>query len=152
MRRTPLLLGAILLFTVATLGLGGCGSDGRDGADGASDGAASPGKDLPGLEMVAPPGIYDLPGGETQVLGILTYRDLEGGFWAVADAADPSQAATAELVAVIVPDGEIAADMGTYEGRYVSVIGSREDGPNIYQAGVVVEGRSIEVVSDTVVE
>jgi hypothetical protein len=100
--------------------------------------------------MLVPPGLYDQPDGRVQAFGTLTYRDLEGGFWAVVDTVIPEEADAAAVVAVIVPDDDIAASLESYRGQIVSIIGDRED-MSIYQAGPVVEGRSVEVVTDMVV-
>ena len=100
--------------------------------------------------MVAPPGMYDMMGGTVQALGILTYRDAEGGYWAVVNTAIPEEADTAAVVVVIEPDDDIAGSMEMYRGQYVSVTGNRED--RMHPGGPVMEGRTLEVVSATVVE
>lgn len=148
MKRMRFFLIAAVLMGVA---LAGCGTSSPE-EPGESSEEASPTDEAPAFEMVAPPGIYEMPGGDTQALGILTYRDLEGGFWAVVNTAVPEEAATAAVVAVIVPDDDIAPLMEPNRGKYVSVLGKREDGANLFMAGPVIEGKSIEVVSDMVVE
>lgn len=149
MGRTRILGVAVLLMALV---LAGCTSSETPDEPREESGETSPTDEGPVFEMVAPPGIYEMPGGETQALGILTYRDLEGGFWAVVNTAVPEEAATADVVAVIVPDDDIAPLMESNIGKYVSVVGNLEDGANIYMAGPVIEGKSIEVVSDMVVE
>lgn len=151
MVRVKLLLIGVLLVALTLTGCAAADDEPADGEPQESEEETVP-DETPSLGMVAPPGIYELPNGDTQALGILTFRDLEGGFWAVVDTAVPEEAATAAIVAVILPDDDIAADMQTYNGQYVSVVGNREDEPNIYQAGPIIEGKSIEVVSDMVVE
>lgn len=100
--------------------------------------------------MMAPPGMYDQMNGMVQALGILSYRDAGGGFWAVVDTAIPEEADTAAVIIVVEPDDDIAGSMEMYRGKYVSIIGDRED--RMHPGGPVMEGRMIEVVSDTVVE
>ena len=148
MERVRFLLIAVLMLALA---LSGCAAADSDGS---SDGAEEPppSEESPSLEMVAPPGIYDLPGGDSQALGILTYRDLEGGFWAVANTAIPEEAATADIVAVVLPAEGLEVDLQTMNGEYVSVVGTRSDGPSIYMAGPIIEAKTVEVVSDTAVE
>lgn len=140
---------AIALLAVALLA--GCTS-GNDGNDTTGE-QQPPADDSPSFEMVAPPGIYSMPNGTTQALGILTYRDLEGGFWAVVKTAVPEEAATAEVVAVVSPVGEgLDVDLQTMNGEYVSVVGLLNEDPSIYMAGPVIEAQTVEVVRDMVVE
>lgn len=142
---------ALLSGLLALVILAGCSSGAEDG--GSADPEAPATDESPAFEMVAPPGSYSMPGGTTQVLGILTYRDLEGGFWAVVNTAVPEEAATADIVAVVVPaDEDIGVDLQTFNGEYVSVVGMLNEGPSIYMAGPVIEAQTIEVVSDTTVE
>lgn len=141
MFRKLLLVGMALMLVA----LAGCGQK-SDGTEGTGETTVT--DESPTLGMVAPPGIYDLPAGTTQALGILVYRDLEGGFWAVAKTAVPEQAETAETVAVIVASQEVAATLESLRGEYVSVIGVRSDGPSIYMAGPVIEAQTVERVSD----
>lgn len=105
----------------------------------------------PTTEDVAPPGLYEIEDGTVQAVGILNFRDLEGGFWAVVDTVDPEEADEAEIVAVLGPTEEIPAPIGSFEGRYVSVVGERRDA-SVYQAGPFVEIMSIEVITPSVIE
>ena len=148
MERVRFLLIAVLMLALTLTGCGAAGSDGS--GDGAEE--PPPAEESPGLGMVAPPGIYDLPGGDSQALGILTYRDLEGGFWAVANTAIPEEAATADILAVVLPAEGLEVDLQTMNGEYVSVVGTRSDGPSIYMAGPIIEAKTVEIVSDTAVE
>jgi hypothetical protein len=148
MRRLVTIVVVVLALTIV---LGACQRSTDSDGTGAETPPASPPSDTI-AGMVAAPGLYDQPDGSVQALGTLAYRDVEGGFWAVVDTAVPDDADTASVVAVIVPDNDIAGKMDSFKGKYVSIIGKREDGPNIYQAGPVIEGKTIEEVSDTVVE
>lgn len=141
---------ALAVSLLAVLLLAGCAS-GSD-SDGSGDEQA-PVDDSPAFEMVAPPGSYSMPDGSTQVLGILTYRDLEGGFWAVVKTAVPEDAATAEIVAVVVPTGaSLDVDLQTLNGEYVNVVGVLKEDASIYMAGPVIEAQTVEIVRDTAVE
>ena len=100
----------------------------------------------------ATPGLYEQPNGTTQALGVLAYRDTEGGFWAVVDAVLPQRMNSAPVVAVIIPDSKMTSQMESYRGKYVSVIGTKDDGPSTYQAGPVIKATSIALVKDRVAE
>ena len=102
-------------------------------------------------KVLAPPGLYDQADGTVQALGILTFRDSEGGFWAVVNTAIAEEADTATVIAVIKPDNDIAGSMESNRGSFVSIIGTRDD-DRTYQAGPLIEGRSIEKISDTAVK
>lgn len=133
---------AAVVLLVA-LALAGC-SGARDEGDKKPETSTT--DQSPQLSTVAPPGIYDLPDGTTQAVGILTHRDLEGGFWAVVNTSVPEGAASAQIVAVVVPPQGI--DLQSMSGRFVSVRGKRQEGPSIYQAGPVIDAASVEVVTE----
>lgn len=149
----------LVVLVVLVLTLFGCanGGDTPDlGTAPAATGSEAPGSgEAPPSSgetsaMLAPPGLYDQPDGSVQAFGTLAYRDLEGGFWAVVDTVIPEEADAAAVVAVIVPDDDIAGSLESYRGEIVSIIGDLQD-MSIYQAGPVIEGRSVEVVTDMVV-
>lgn len=150
MRGRYVLVGMLLVV----LAVAGCAADGDvDGNGGLDETDEETATDeSPEFEMVAPPGLYDLPDGTTQALGILTYRDAEGGFWAVASTAVPEEAASADVVAVVLPGEGVDVDLQTMNGQYVSVVGRRADGASVYQAGPVIDAESVQVVRETVVE
>jgi hypothetical protein len=139
MAAKTLLVGVLLAVAVAL----GCGEDG--GGAGTTGGGTS-------SEALAPPGLYERDDGSVQALGLLTYRGLEGGFWAVVDTFVPKEADTASIVAVVLPDEAMASTMSSLRNEYVSVIGARDDGPNVYQAGPIVRATSIDRVVDQIVE
>lgn len=143
--RTRTVLCALL---VLTLFLTGCATtdSGTDGVEVPTpDGGTSSGQ-------LAPPGLYEQDDGTWQALGLLAYRDLEGGFWAVVDTALPEEADSASVVAVVVPGAEITSQMESFRGKYVSVIGTKSEGADIYQVGPVIEATSIEEVIEQTVE
>lgn len=142
MRTRTVLCGLLIL----TLLLTGCAT-----TDSGTDGVETP---TPGggtsSGQLAPPGLYEQDDGTWQALGLLTYRDIEGGFWAVTGTALPEEADTAPVVAVVVPSAEITAQMESFRDKYVSVIGTKSQGADVYQAGPVIEATSIsEVVEKT---
>ena len=145
---------ALILLVLLVFGLAACGEDGTPTT---STGAATTGSTAappttgPSSPALAPPGLYEQPNGSVQALGILTHRDLEGGFWAVVDTMLPEEADTAGIVAVIGVTPDMEKSMESYRGQYVSVIGERKDA-SVYQAGPLVEARTIEVVTDMIVE
>lgn len=133
----------IALLLLLGLLLSGCSGGGAN--DGKKDEPTT--DESPDFETIAPPGIYALPDGTTEALGVLTHRDLEGGFWAVVKTPKPEEAQTAEVLAVVVaPEG---IDLASMSGRYVSVVGTRNDGPSIFMAGPVLNATSVKVVSDS---
>lgn len=138
MRLRTLLVVAVLI----ALPLAGC----ANGGSGQGKKESTTTDQSPALESVAPPGIYDLPDGTTQAIGVLTHRDLEGGFWAVVKTTLPEEAATAEIVAVIVPPQGL--DLQPMEGQFVSVIGKRNEGPSIYMAGPVLNAETVKIVAN----
>ncbi len=152
-----------IALLVAAVALVACSGDGNtpgattdvQGGDTGADVASDSGTDqdagqTPSSGVVAPPGLYDQTDGTVQALGLLTYRNEEGGFWAVVNTVQADEAGTASVVAVVKPDDDIAARMESFRGKYVSIIGKRED-DRTYQAGPYIEGRTIEEVVDTAV-
>lgn len=137
MRSRIVLIGLLAL----TMLVSGCAT----ADDGSSNGGTS-------TDALAPPGLYEQDDGTWQALGLLTYRDLEGGFWAVVDTALPEEADSAPVVAVVLPDAGITSKMESLQGRYVSVIGTLPGGVDIYQAGPVIKASSIEEVIEKTVE
>lgn len=159
MRRSwmPLLLmialAVLVLATVACAdetdqgGSGSTTTSTPSGSQTTTTGGGTPGE--PSQETPVAPGLHEREDGTVQAVGILDYRDLEGGFWAVVDTSDPAQADDADVVAVLGSSDEIPGPIKSYEGKYVSVIGLQRD-VSVYQAGPFVEVQSIKVVSDTV--
>ena len=91
------------------------------------------------------PGTYDADGGQTEVVGTLVYRDLEGGFWAVADAASATDAEMApNLAVVITEDADLSASLEELSGKYVSAVGTLDDGMSIFMAGPLLYVTSVQ--------
>jgi len=124
-------------------------TSGNGGSDPGTDTTASPGDPLgppPSTEPVKDPGFYDLDDATVEAVGIFAYRDLEGGFWAVVDTADPNEAADADILAVLGPSSALPGPVKSYEGKYVSVVGEPK-GASVYQAGPFVEVTSIRTLA-----
>ena len=101
--------------------------------------------------VLAPPGLYEQQDGTVQALGILTYRDLEGGFWAVVETTLPEEADSAAVVAVIGPSVDMEDALDSYRGELVSVVGVEQE-VSASQAGPLIKATSIEIVKEMTVE
>lgn len=141
--------GLVLVLVVSGLlvpALVGCGS---------SDPGEETGSTVPqapeSMGMLAPPGLYDLEGGRTQALGVLVYRDIEGGFWAVVDAVPPDSGDEATVIAVLVGAEELGVDLKALEGALVVADGKLADGASSRMAGPELVVDSISEATDTVV-
>lgn len=104
-----------------------------------SDGAAS------GSRLA--PGLYDLEDGITQAVGTLVYRDIEGGFWAVAMVSE-ANGDTGEITAVIANGEDFEDRLSELDGKSVLVTGRRLDGASIRMAGPEIEMTEILEFSD----
>lgn len=94
------------------------------------------------------PGLYDLEDGTVQALGILEWRDLEGGFWAIVSntGADPAEGT---VVAVIAPGTDLDETFEALKGKMVLVNGTRFDGVSSRMAGPEVIPTAVEEITDT---
>jgi hypothetical protein len=159
--KLPLVILLLLTLTLtASLLLPACSDDGEaDGEDGSATTAAENGSgsedegssDGSSSEEVPDPGMYEQEDGTVQAVGILTFRDLEGGLWVVVDTKDPAEAADADVVAVLGASNEIPGPINSYDGKYVSVIGTPRDA-SVYQAGPFVEMQTIEIITGAISE
>lgn len=130
---------------------------GEDRGDGVEESTSAPNGDSSeessrGGEMVPRPGLYKSGGGRARALGVLDYRELEGGFWAVVDAARERDADSAKVLVVISNAKEFEADVKRLEGQFVEVEGVVVDGISIRQAGPEMDVESIEGVRDAPVD
>lgn len=138
MRVNAILIG-LMFAALAALSATGCASEDGRVVEPVETSTAAP----------ARLGLYELEDGTTQALGMLTYKDLEGGFWAVVDTVIAEEADEAPVVAVILTDSDLAATMESYRYQYVSVVGAKQDEMSTYQAGPIIQATSIEVVEET---
>ena len=134
MTRAP----ALIMIAVVSLALSSCGS---------------PDSTITTSNSVQPtpvrPGLYELAGGRVRALGVLAYRDLEGGFWAVTDAPPGLPVSPdARVVAVIANAADLTSvDFKALEGRSVAVEGKLVDGASIRMAGPELEAESVTAVA-----
>lgn len=143
----------LLLASLAALALalvvGGCAAPepkAEEPSPPAQAPSESPSGDAAGLRLA--PGLYDIEDGKVQALGILEYRDLEGGFWAVTDTT-VTEGGEAKVVAVIANSDYFMRQLEPLKGKTVNVIGKRLDGASIRMAGPEIEVESITEMTDT---
>lgn len=150
MKRSALVTVVLLAIVAGTLV--GCTSNPKSTDGSPATGTSPAGQPPTSSGLLAAPGLYEVEGGKTQALGTLDYRDLEGGFWAVVDTADPEKAAAAAVVAVVPNAATLGVDLDSMKGSYVSVIGKKLEGVSTRQAGPEIEAERIEIVTDTTVQ
>lgn len=129
---------ALMMIAVVSLTLWSCGS-----ADSTTTASASV---QPALVR---PGLYELAGGRVRALGVLAYRDLEGGFWAVIDASPGLPVAPdVHVVAVVTNAADLTSvDFEALEGHLVAVEGTLLDGATIRMAGPELDADSVTAVT-----
>ena len=137
---------ATLAAGILAIALVGCASEtGMDLGEGtpppAVDGGAASGSRLA-------PGLYDLEDGTVQALGVLEYRDLEGGLWAIIGGAE-ADGNIGDVVAVVANPDSFTAELTSLSGKTVAVTGTRFTGTTIRMAGPEIVVDTIEEVSDT---
>lgn len=128
---TAVVLAASLLWAT------GCSADAQpDPQDSGSGGSSAP-------------GVYELQDGSSRIVGVVVFRDLEGGFWAIADTGTATQGeAAANLAILIPPNGGTVTDVqfAEAEGHLVAAEGTLSDGPSIYMAGPMLEVDTLEIL------
>lgn len=142
-RMRILLLGLTLALALTAVG---CAAPADEPEPTQPDAEAPVTDDAAGLRLA--PGLYDMGDGTVQALGILEWRDLEGGFWAILSTtgADPAEGT---VVAVIPPGTDLDQTYETLKGKTVMVTGKRLEGASIRMAGPEIEVSSIEEITDT---
>lgn len=151
--RFVILAAAVLVAAALFVGCGQANDEGTTstGAPGEGDGTQTTGAEGPSSATPAPPGLYDVEGGRTQALGVLAFRDLEGGFWAVVDAFEGQPSEEAKVVAVIANAEALGVDLESLDGKYVAAEGKLLDGASIRMAGPELEADSLERVEEMTV-
>lgn len=89
-------------------------------------------------------GLYDMPDGTVQAVGMLAHSDLEGGFWQVVFDVE-----TGKTIVVIANSADFESQLKALEGKLVSVKGTRLDGVSTRNAGPEMKMSSIEEMTDT---
>jgi len=140
-------IASLLVFAavIATLpaALAGCGATDESPAPSAS---STPGGGPAGGMKIAP-GLYDLDDGTVQAVGIVEYRDLEGGFWAVVGGSE-AEGDAGKIVAVIANGGDFAQQFEQHAGLSMIVTGVRLEGASIRMAGPEIRATSVVAASD----
>jgi hypothetical protein len=133
-----------VLVAAALLALAGC-SVGGNGATSCPSQPASSGP-APAAGSKLAPGLYDLEDGTVQAVGVVEYRDLEGGFWAVIGGAE-AEGDVGKIVAVIANGADYAQQFKDHEGLSMIVTGRRLDGASTRMAGPEIEATSVVAAS-----
>ncbi len=136
MRRTA--IGFVLLLLVLGLSAAGCASSGS--ADDPGDDAAQD-DEVPAAPF-AEPGLSEDADGAV-AYGTLVYRDLEGGFWGVADGLPDEVDETTPLVVVIANPGDLDDSFCAMKNDYVRVTGVMVEGVSIRMAGPEIEADAV---------
>lgn len=93
-------------------------------------------------------GLHERSDGTVDAVGVLEYRDLEGGFWAVVDTASGSDTEFT-IVAVIANGDDFSTETEALEGSRVIVEGTLLEGVSTRMSGPEVEATSITSVEAT---
>lgn len=142
----------VTIVLVLALSMAACGSSGQA----PKDRTATPPADVPadapvddsagdaagGTRLAA--GLYDIEGGKVQAIGILQYRDVEGGFYAITFSDD----ADSEVLAVVANEQEFRRQLEPLKGSLVDAIGTRSDGVSTRMAGPEIVIESITKADD----
>ncbi len=117
---------AVLLATLFTLLVAaGCApvTDQRPSLPSATDTETAPANDMP---SVPPAGLERRTDDTARAAGVLVYKDLEGGFYALVDAPPGDYIDGSEPIVVVLADtsGASGADFASLAGSYVEVDGT----------------------------
>jgi hypothetical protein len=96
-------------------------------------------------EAIPEPGLYPIAEGRAEAVGVVTYVNLEGGFWRIADTVSSRNAESADTVVVIANAGDLTNGPSSYEGQYVRATGMLSDAASIRMAGQEMIVERIEV-------
>jgi len=128
------------------LALTACAAPATPASDPATPGAESPADGAAGLRLAN--GLYDQADGTVMAIGVLEWKDLEGGFWAVTGA--PQSTGDPDAAIAVIPNvqKDDAAWMAL-AGKTVTIIGKRLEGASIRNAGPEISATSIKEITDT---
>ncbi len=94
------------------------------------------------------PGLYELADGRAQAVGVLEYRDLEGGTWVIVGGTE-AEGNVGEVVAVIAnPDRAVRSSSRSRVSWWWRT-GTKLDGASIRMAGPEIEVKTIEAIKDS---
>jgi hypothetical protein len=93
------------------------------------------------------PGLHELADGSTQAVGVLEYRDLEGGTWIIAEGSEIEGNAT-KVVAVVANPADFESRLKGLHGHLVVATGTLLQGASIRMAGPEIEIKTIAPVKD----
>ena len=145
MKRVTLivLLGAVAAALLVALVA--CSGGGADATSSPSPPASSDPGAATGSKLA--PGLYDLEDGTVQAVGVVEYRDLEGGFWVVIGGTE-AESDAGKVVAVIANGADFEQQFKDREGLSMIITGKRLDGASIRMAGPEIEATSVVAASD----
>jgi hypothetical protein len=140
MKRRVVVLGVLMIMVLA---LGACSPEPPAAPN--DGGVETP----PEAGLRLAPGLYDLSEEEgVHAVGTLVWRDLEGGFWAIAENVNGASENEGENIAVIANGEDFRDQLEPLEGREVIVTGERFDGMSIRMAGPEIVMDSVEELGD----
>ena len=147
-RQSVALVAVVAAALVALATLAGCSGKNDAGFTGTappSSSTAAPAAPSTGSKLA--PGIYDLEDGTVQAVGVVEYRDLEGGFWVVIGGTE-AEGDAGKVVAVIANGADFEQQFKDHEGLSMIITGKRLDGASIRMAGPEIEATSVVAASD----
>jgi hypothetical protein len=143
-RIASLLVFAAVLATLPAV-LASCGA-GASEEPSTPPASSMPGGAPAGGAKIAP-GLYDRGHGIVEAIGVLEYRDLEGGFWAVIGGTK-AEGQVGRIVAVVANGSDYARRFKKLKGLSVIVTGTRLEGPSTRMAGPEIQASSVVAARD----
>ncbi len=108
---------------------------------------SAPGTQPPAAGMRVAPGLYELGQGRWQAVGVLEYRDVEGGTWVIVGGTE-AEGNAGEVVAVVANPERFHLTLRQLRGELVVAEGRKLDGASIRMAGPELELATIGAVKD----
>jgi hypothetical protein len=94
------------------------------------------------------PGLYELADGSAQAIGVLEYRDLEGGMWVLVGGTE-AEGNPGQVVAVIANPSGFERELEQLKGQLVAATGTKADGASTRMAGPEIQIKTIEGIKDS---